>query len=97
MTMKKQYKLLMMALTVLLIWGCNDDDSPRVALFDVQINSLYPEDFAQENAPGVVLKLVNNATGQVQEKNNGWRRFGYFCGSRSGNLPAERQQVFKFG
>lgn len=71
MTMKKQYKLLMMALTVLLIWGCNDDDSPRVALFDVQINSLYPEDFAQENAPGVVLKLVNNATGQVQEKTTG--------------------------
>ncbi|KEO75497.1 hypothetical protein EL17_01220 [Anditalea andensis] len=69
--MKKQYRLMILALTLLSLWGCSDDDSPRVELFDVNVVALYPEDFSSDQAEGVTLKLVNNATGDQQEKISG--------------------------
>ena len=65
--MRKQYNLLLLALAVMCLWSCNDDDSPRVTLFDVQIAAMYPEDFNREQADGVTITLRNNATGNEQE------------------------------
>ena len=69
--MKKQFKLMLLALTIICVWSCNDDDSPRVVLFDVQIVALYPEDFNRESAEGVTIVLRNNATGSEKEAISG--------------------------
>lgn len=69
--MKKQFRLMLLALTIICIWSCNDDDSPRVILFDVQIVALYPQDFNSESAAGVTVVLRNNATGSEKESISG--------------------------
>ena len=79
--MKKQFKLMLLALTIICVWSCNDDDSPRVVLFDVQIVALYPEDFNRESAEGVTIVLRNNATGSEKEAISGiaYDEFGKPC------------------
>lgn len=62
---------MLLALTIICVWSCNDDDSPRVVLFDVQIVALYPEDFNRESAEGVTIVIRNNATGSEKEAISG--------------------------
>lgn len=69
--MKTTPRLLTMLALLLFMIACNNDDEPRLERFDVTFQILFPEDFLQENASGVAIRLTNLASGQQIEQVSG--------------------------
>ncbi|EON79037.1 hypothetical protein ADIS_0454 [Lunatimonas lonarensis] len=65
--MKPTTRLLSIFAIIYLIFACGDEDEPRLQRFDVTFQLLFPEDFLQESASDVAVKLVNLASGQQVE------------------------------